>query len=227
MSLFFPRTQINVQYSGFSRQTTDTTTRTYLLVPSNKDILETDLQFMEFSSYIDYALARKGYARTASPDDADLVIFLYYGIGNPQEHQYTFFVPTYGQTGVSSSTTSGTLYSYGNWGTYRGTTTYTPQYGITGYQQRTGNYVTYFRYVSISSVDLKEFKKTNKVVELWRMEISSTGTSNDLRRVFPVMLAASMQQLGTNTQQMVSRTIFEDDQAVIDVKTGAIKYLGR
>lgn len=103
----------------------------YIILPGNKDVEANDLQFVEFTSYIQKILSEKGLEKAISLDSAEIAIFLQYGIGNPQTHQYSYAIPMWGQTGVSSSSTSGTLTTYGRAGTYSGTTTYTPTYGIT------------------------------------------------------------------------------------------------
>jgi len=224
LSLLPPR--FEVQLSG--RSSPSTTAQKYLILPAEKGISLDDLEFSEYAKYVDYALSKAGFQKASSPDDATVVVFLSYGIGNPEEHQYSIRLPVYGQTGVSSSTTTGTVNTNGNGGTDTpqpqfvgpapGTTTYTPSYGITGYQNVSGTYVTYFRYIALSAVDLVQYRENQQVVEVWRMEISSTGYSNDLRRVFPVMIAASENYLGTNTGQALSRTLTEDDPNVVEIK---------
>ena len=49
-------------------------------------------------------------------------------------------MPVYGQTGISSSNTFGTINTFGNTSTYSGSTYYTPSYGITGYQNMNINF---------------------------------------------------------------------------------------
>ena len=157
-----PRYHVDV--SGYARG--DFSTLRYWLLPAEKDVHPNDLEFEEYARYVEYALGKQGYQKANSADDAGVVIYLTYGIGNPEKNEYTITLPVYGQTGVSSSTTTGTINSYGNWGTYTGTTTYTPSYGVTGYQNVQGSYVTYFRYLSLSAVDLQEYRNSGDIVEL-------------------------------------------------------------
>ena len=148
-----------------------------------------------------------------------MVVFLSYGIGNPEEHQYSVTLPVYGQTGVSSSTTTGTVNTFGNWGTYTGTTTYTPSYGITGYRNVSGTYVTYFRYIVLSAVDLVQYRENQRIVEVWKTKMSSVGYVGDLRRIFPAIIAASEQYIGRNTGIAVNTSIFEADPEVGNVRS--------
>lgn len=191
----------------------------YVLLPGNKDTSESDLQFQEFAGYIKRALASKGYEEAESFEKADLAIFLGYGIGDPQEHQYTYSLPTWGQTGVSSSYTTGTISSYGG---YSGTTTYTPTYGVTGATSHGGSYSTYFRFMLLTAYNLKEYRNTKKEVQVWKTTVTSAGSSGDLRRVFPVLVAASQDYVGTNTGNKIAVSLDEADARVMKVK-GAVK----
>ncbi len=194
------------------------TQQKYFLLPGLKDVNLNDLQFREYVTYVDKALKNRGYVKTTSSDDAELIIFLSYGIGDPQNNVYSYVMPTWGQTGYSSSTTYGTVRSYGNSASFSGTTSYTPSYGITGYVPITRSYTTYSRYIIIDAVDALESRKTAKIVQAWQTNIASTGSSGDLRRAFPVMITAAMPLIASNTQGMISYEINEEDAAVLYVK---------
>ncbi len=159
-----------------------------------------------------------GYIKADNIAAADIAIFLGYGIGDPETHQFTYSLPTYGKTGVSSSNTYGTVNTYGNTATYSGTTTYTPTYGVTGSTTHTGSRTTYFRYLLLDAVDLDEYRKTEKEVQLWKTTVTSTGSSGDLRQVFPILVAASKQYIGSNTGKKVKVILSESDNRVTEVK---------
>ncbi len=124
----------------------------------------------------------------------------------------------WGQTGVSSSQTYGTATTYGNSTTYSGTTTYNPTYGITGYSSHTETQTTFFRYALITAYDLKVFRDSQKQVELWRTTVTSTGSSGDLREVFPILIGASVPYIATNTGKQVPVEMRENDNIVRAVK---------
>lgn len=190
----------------------------YILLPGIKDIKDTDLQFLEYSSYIDKALASRGFVKTKSFEDANVAIFLIYGIGHPQEKSFSYSLPMWGQTGVSSSNTYGTINKFGTTGTYSGSTIYNPTYGITGFIPVSGSFVTYFRFLILDAVDLDEYKKSEKTIQLWQTTVTSTGSSGDLRKVFPVLVAASKPYLGLNTGKKIRIELTEDDQRVLEIK---------
>lgn len=190
----------------------------YVLLPYNKGVTADDLQFREYATYVARALISKGFRPAQGDSPADLAIFVGYGISDPQVTTRTRSVPVYGQTGYSSSTTHGTLNTYGNYGTYSGTTTYTPKYGVTGYKQKTTTKTNFTRYLFIDAYDLREYLRTKKEVQVWKMSVTSTGPTNDLRHAIPYLVAGSMDYLGTNTGQKVKFKIKEKDDAVLLIK---------
>jgi hypothetical protein len=192
--------------------------KSFILLPGNKATPVDDLQFREYAAYIYRALISRGFVPAESTETAQLAIFLAYGIGDPQQHIYSYAVPVWGQTGVSSSTTYGTMSTFGNYGTYSGTTTYTPTYGIKGYQSQVGTYTTYFRFLVLVAIDLSELKKSKKVTPLWKTTVTSTGSSGDLRLVFPAMVAASKPYIATNSGQQIKITIAETDPSILEIK---------
>jgi len=201
-----------------------------VIFPALKDITVDDLQFKEYATYAIRALEWKGYTITDKADDADIAIFLGYGIGEPTKHQYSYAMPIWGQTGVSSSTTTGitnihgNAYSYGGntnlygSGTTSSTTTYTPQYGIVGAVPQVGSFVTYDRFVFLTAYDLKLFRETQKEKQIWKTEITSRGSSGDLRRIFPIMLAGAAPYLGENTGQYKQFILTEEGKGVLKIK---------
>jgi len=190
----------------------------YFLIPGLKDVNKDDLQFQEYSRYVEKALWRKGYVKAASFNEADIAIFMSYGIGEPQVRQYSYSVPTYGQTGVSAANTYGTVNTYGNSASYNATTTYTPTYGITGATTQIGTAVTYSRYLELEALDVAEYKKSNSQKQVWKTMVTSTGSSSDLRQVMPVMVAASSEYIGSNTGKVVAVSLKETDKKVLDIK---------
>ena len=190
----------------------------YILVPGKKGVSPGDLQFREFAAYTHRALQQKGFIHTERLDEADIAIFLYFIVSEPSEHQYSYSTPIYGQTGISSSHTYGWLRSYGNSATYSGTTTYTPTYGVVGSRQHTRTYVNFTRYISLDALDLKVYRSSKEEKQIWKTDIFSTGHSGDLRRVFPVMIAAAAQYIGENTGKKIEVRLSEDDARVKAIK---------
>lgn len=191
----------------------------YVLLPANKDINIRDMQFREYASYVHKVLINQGYEPAKNFDSADILIMLSYGIGEPKEHNYTYSSPVFGQTGVSSSQTTGMVSSYGNFATYSGYTTKTPTYGITGYRQHSGSYSTCDRFIMLSAFNLKTKGKNISDLEVWKTIITSKGSSCDLRFVFPGILLATEGLIGTNTGSKVGVSILVNDPAISELRS--------
>jgi hypothetical protein len=190
--------------------------KSYVLLPVSDGI--DGLEFNEYSAYVHRALKKKGFSRSLNGiDEAKIVIFMDYGISDPKTYQESYSIPQWGQTGVSSSYTSGSIGSYGS---YSGTTSYTPSYGVTGYTSGTSSYTEYTRYLKLSAVDVIKWKSPNKseLTELWKTSVISTGSSGDLRKVMPILVVASEKYLGKDTGQQVEVTIEPEGPHKDDVK---------
>jgi hypothetical protein len=174
--------------------------KSVVVTPGMKEISPEDLQFKEYASYVKRELSSKGYVLSDNMQTADVVVFLGYGISQPQEHRYTFAMPIFGPTGVSSASTMGSVSSNG---VISATTTYTPSYGVVGSEPISGSYIDYIRQISLVAYDMKHYRETKQEKQVWKTEIISTGTSGDLRVVFPVMILATSQYIGDNTGKKV------------------------
>lgn len=184
--------------------------KSYILLPGNKDTSINDLQFKEFATYVNRALLSQGFIPAKTIDEADVAIFLSYGISDPKEHQYTYSIPIYGQTGFSPVTIFGSEYGP--------TTIYQPTYGIRGYKTVSGSHTTYFRFMILDAYDLNAFRERKELMQLWKTTATSTGSSGDLRRIFPILVAASKAYLASNTGEKVKVILFENDKIVSEIK---------
>lgn len=185
---------------------------TYVIGSGDKQISSGDLQFREYASQIERAIADKGYVKAQNPDDAAVLVALTYGISDPKDTSVSYSLPVFGQTGVASSTTYGRV---GAGGTFTGTTYNTPSFGVTGYVPVTDNHTTYNRHFVATAFDLAASKKLGRDVQLWRTTVTSTGSSNDLRRVFPYMVYAAHPYFGGNTGRKIEVTVQEDQPEVV------------
>jgi hypothetical protein len=206
-----------VEVSGLAAPATESR-KSFILIPGLKDVAISDLQFQEYAGHVSRALMSQGFSIAANAETADLVVVLFYGIGDPTSNVRSFSLPVWGQTGVASSHTTGTVNVWGNTGSYSGTTTYTPSYGVTGYKTHVQSYTTYFRFAQLSAYDFKTYKSTGKEIQLWETTITSTGSSGDLRQVFPILVAAGAPFFGRSTDKNVTVNLLEQDPRVLSVK---------
>jgi hypothetical protein len=194
--------------------------KTYLLLPGNQGVTAADLQFKEYAEYLKRVLNKKGYTYTESKDEADVAIYLSYGMGDPETHQYSYDLPVWGRTGYYASSTQVAQTVVDGQTKYRAYTTYTPTYGLIGYNTHIDSVTTFFRFAVIAAYDYSQFKKDETEVQLWKTTINSTGSSDDLRSIFPMLMAASIPYIATDTGHKVYLTLYETDPVVQEIKGG-------
>jgi len=191
--------------------------QSYVLRPAREGVASNDLQYREFAAYVHRALAMRGFTK-ASLEEADTIILLNYGIGEPENTNYSYSLPVYGQTGGGTATYSGSTYGSGGYSHTTGTIQQQPTYGVVGTQTYSGTRTSYFRYLILDAVDLSALREAQEIVPVWKTTITSRGASGDLRRVFPVLIGAAAEHVATNTGQQVHIRLYEGDERVDRIK---------
>lgn len=194
--------------------------QSYWLQSGKKEVAEDNLEFQEYARYVRRGLAEAGFTVSPSIEQADLVVFLSYGIGDAKDHSYS--VPIYGLTGGGTATFSGTSYSprYGST-TTSGTVRQQPQFGVVGSQEHTDT--TYSRYLLVDAIDGKAYRTDKKTVSAWKTDVTSRGSSSDLREVFPVLVVAATPHFGKDTKKRVVIDISETDKRLEQMRSGGDK----
>ena len=144
---------------------------------------ENSLEHASYESLVRQELAKRNFHET-SCDTADLVAMFAYSIdgGRPVISSY----PIFGQTGVSSSTTYGTVNSFADTATYSGTTTYHPTFGVVGTGTRTD--VMFTRTLVLALFDRKLPVAQGAPKKVYEATLTSTGSTGQLPVVMPTML---------------------------------------
>jgi hypothetical protein len=195
---------------------------TYRVWPSDENVNATDLQFREYAAQVSRTLEARGLRPVADGFPPDVIAFLDYGIGQPQSRVGSYSMPVYGQTGVASSTTytTGTATAnrvgntvYGS-GAATSTTRNTPSFGVVGSTTQVYSYTEYTRFIRVAAYFTSQWEQKEELVPAFTTEIVSTGTSGDLRKLFPIMLAGSMEHIASTTKGFVPVTMTETDPRI-------------
>lgn len=184
----------------------------YLLVPGNQNCDSNDLQFCEFATYADRALMHAGFVKANCPENADVMIYLFYSVSDPETYQYTYTLPVYGQTGYSASTTCSSVNYCGNSAYGCSTTNYTPTYGVVGSSMHIGTAIRYQL-----SLGLFAYER-HMQGSLWETKAFCWTPTGDLRFMFPVLLGATEPYIGRNTGMRVEVDIAENDERIQRIK---------
>ena len=122
-----------------------------IILPAQEEKAGT-LEFAAYAKFVEDGLRGEGFQVVPVGEPAELIAFFGYGIDQGRDELYSYAVPQFGQTGVQSSRTFGTVQSYGSGATYSGTTRYTPSYGITGWTPRVGTRRLYTRAIALHTM---------------------------------------------------------------------------
>ena len=139
-----------------------------------------DLEYATYRDLIRSHLMAVGWVETSPAQALRLVTFSY---AIDQGRVATVHVPIWGETGVASTTTTGT-YGYGM---YSGTTTYTPTYGVTGTMPI--NVAQYSRVLRVEIAN-RPIDAGAAAKRVYQADVVSVGRSGTLAPVMPAMINA-------------------------------------
>jgi len=185
----------------------------FAISSSDKNILRDELQFTEFSGYVEQIMKSKCFVKADDYNKADVLLLLSYGVNEPKTHIKTYEVPVYDPAGVSKVTT----HTYGSDPSGKipvesiSTTTYTPEHGIVGYKEGKQTYVTYDHYITLVAYELLNDPKKTVGKQLWKTSVVTTSHSGDLRYVFPYLLTAMKPHIAKNTKHVIRVEIKENN----------------
>ena len=72
--------------------------------------------------------------------------------------------------------------------------------------------------MTLNAVNLKKRGRIERGVPLWTTAATSTGTSGDLDRVFPVLVVAVTPYIATETDDTVEVELQESDGRLLEIK---------
>lgn len=178
--------EIRVQIDSLADPDADSSRKIYMIESAMQGIDADDLQFKEFARQLERGLARKGYIRTRNEKEAQLLIRLAYGMGEPR---------------TSTVTTSyGYSYPVGWWWFY--------------VPPSTEQVTKYMRTIFIEAVDLKN---PDRKVQVWKMTLKSEGGLQNMRQLFPFLIAAAVPYFGTNLPSTKMVKISPFDKTAFDI----------
>ncbi len=170
----------------------------YIIKPFGEATSIDNLKFQRQRSRLVKILNSKGYTLVQDESMASQIIYFDYGIKKIEEE-----TKTYSEPDVSVGFSWG--YPYGRY-YYRGYPYYSPFWndvGYTRYRTYTKTYRIFKRYIVILS-------KNRLDKELWRVDVSSIGESNNLPKIVPILLRASIPYIGKNLDKPIEFSIDEN-----------------
>lgn len=195
-------TVIETRVSSFHELEQPLSGATYMLIPTKEQ--EGSLEFQSYARLVMAELEKRGMTE-APLNQAKYSIFMFYGIDDGKQVVSSY--PIFGQTGTSSSYTTGTVTSYGNTASYSGTTFKTPTYGVVG--SGTSTDTVFKRYLNLDIIDNAK-SGNGKVQKVYEGKAISTGSSGQLARVMPAIVRSVFEDFpGKSGASRTSQQPFE------------------
>lgn len=155
--------------------------QTFVIVP-DRDQADS-LEFRSYANLVRQALQARGWKESTMPD-ADLAVFFQYSIS--QGRQIAFSYPIFGQVPTGTSTTTGTLSTFGNTSNIYATTTHQTTIGVVG--TGVGSRTEYDRALRVLMFSLPAYRAKQSMERVYEGEIRSSGSTGDLPTVMPVLV---------------------------------------
>jgi len=162
----------------------------YTIKPLGEDTDPNDLYFQRQSQHLAKTLNALGYTPVSYENLAEQIIYFDYGIEKIKDEIVTYQEPTI-------SVGMGWGFPYHRY--------YSPFWNdvrYTSYRTYQKHYQLFNRYIVILSKD-----QLGK--ELWRIDTSSVGSSENLRKIIPLLIDTSKPYIGSNHDEVIRLSIKE------------------
>ena len=200
--------------------------QSYHIRSQNPKLDESSLRYKEVADYVRTALSGKGMYEAPSPDRADVIIDIDYGMDAPRIKFERISDPVIRQT---SSETRNTIEKVTVRDPITGAMIETDQVvsvttpgstEMVGMKESIQPVIIYEKYLKLSARSNREAVEGRAPPEVWSVNVSAEDNSQELRKYIPILASATADYVGTNTKESKPVKISEDDEVVAFVKKG-------
>jgi hypothetical protein len=190
----------------------------------NRNALVTDdsLRYKEAAGFVKTALSGKGMYEAPAGVKADMVVDLDYGVGPPQAKRELMSEPVYitlpGQirterVQVGTDAQGRPIYQ-------TVTVQDPPRTEFAGFREYYVTVVVYEKYLKLAARENKEVAEGRPPSEIWTVDVTSEGESRDIRKNLPVLVAATIDYIGKDSQGQKTIRIKDTNSDIAFVKKG-------
>lgn len=194
----------------------------YEIKNKNPLVADDSLRYKEAANLVKTALSGRGLYEAPPNTTADLVVDLDYGVGPPQMRKETVSEPVYitipGQirterVQVGTDSQGRPIYQ-------TITVQDPPTTEFAGFREYIITVVVYEKYLKLSARENKEPVEGRPPQEVWIVDVTSEGESRDIRKNLPVLVAASIDFIGKDSQGQKTIRIKDSSSDIAFVKKG-------
>ncbi len=194
----------------------------YEIKNRNPLVADDSLRYKEAANMVKTALSGRGLDEAPPNTKPDLVVDLDYGVGPPQQKKETVSEPVYitipGQirterVQVGTDSQGRPIYQ-------TVTVQDPPTTEFAGFREYIVTVVVYEKYLKLSARENKEAAEGRPQQEVWTVDVTSEGESRDIRRNLPVLVAASIDYIGKDSQGQKTIRIKDSSSDIAFIKKG-------
>lgn len=194
----------------------------YEIKNKNPLVADDSLRYKEAAGMVRTALSGKGMYEAPPNTKPDMVVDLDYGVGPPQMKREQVSEPVYitlpGQirterVQVGTDSAGRPIYQ-------TVTVQDPPRTEFAGFREYFITVVVYEKYLKLSARETKEVAEGRPQSEIWTVDVTSEGESRDIRKNLPVLVAATIDYIGKDSQGQKSIRIKDNSSDIAFVKKG-------
>lgn len=194
----------------------------YEIKNKNPLVADDSLRYKEAAGFVKTALSGKGMYEAPPGVKPDMVVDLDYGLSPPIARRETVSEPVYiqipGQVRVERVQTGTDARGQPIYQTI--TIQEPPTTEFAGFREYQVTVTVYEKFLKLSAKENKEQVEGRPASEIWTVDVTSEGESRDLRKNLPVLVAASIDYIGKDSQGQKTIRIKDSDKDVAFVKKG-------
>jgi hypothetical protein len=195
----------------------------YRLENKNPLIDDDSLRYREAADYVRAVLSGKGMYEAPPNVIPDMVVGLDYGIGPPEAKLVRVLEPIFVEVPGRVRTETrhiGTDPATGRPILALVTVVDPATTEYAGEREYEVSKIVYEKYVRIAARENKEAVEGRPRSEIWTVDVTSEGESRDLRKNLPVLIAATIDYIGKDSQGQKKIQLKDTDTDVVFVKKG-------
>lgn len=194
----------------------------YEIKNKNPLVADDSLRYQEAAGYVKTALSGKGMYEAPPGVKPDIVVDLDYGVGPPISKAETVSEPVYitvpgrirtERVQVGTDAQGRPIYQTIS-------VQDPPSTEFAGFREYQITVTTYEKFLKLSAHENKEPVEGRPRQEVWTIDVTSEGESRDIRTKLPILVAASIDYIGKDSQGQKSIRIKDTDKDVVFVKKG-------
>jgi hypothetical protein len=196
--------------------------QSYHIRAQNPRLDETSLRHKEVTDYVRTALSGKGMYEAPTPEQADVVIDIDYGMDAPRVKFETVSNPIVAMVpGEMREQVIPVRDREGRIVGYRSVFVQgPPRQEFVGMQESVQPVIVYEKFLKLSARTNKEADEGRAPPEVWSVNVSAEDKSQELRKYMPILASATADYIGTNTKESKPIKISETDEVVTFIKKG-------